>query len=98
MGPSPRWPLNRWTLGPVTATIAVSPEQPVIGDLITLSIEVVAEAEVEVLMPEFGEALDRFAIIDFVPRQEVDTDGGTIARQEYRLQPAFRARSRSRRS
>ncbi|MEM8678552.1 MAG: hypothetical protein AAGF97_04260 [Planctomycetota bacterium] len=76
-------------LGPVTATVSVSPEQPVIGDLVTLTVEVTAEAGVEVLMPEFGEALDRFAIIDFVPKQEVAPDGKSRWQQTYRLQPAI---------
>lgn len=75
------------SLGPVTASVAVTPAEPVIGDIITLEIEVIAESEVEVLMPEFGEALDRFSIVDFVPRQQIDPSGKTVSSQKYRLQP-----------
>jgi HAMP domain-containing protein len=74
--------------GPVRATVRVSPKRPVIGDAVTLEIEVRAESGVELLMPEFGEALDRFAIVDFVPSERVDDEGGTIAVQRYRLQPS----------
>ena len=75
-------------VGPVRATLRVTPAEPVIGDQLTLEIEVRAEPGVEVLMPEFGEALDRFAIVDFVPSETIDEDGKTIARQRYTLQPS----------
>ena len=74
--------------GPVQVDLVVAPAEPVIGDVILLSLEVQAEAGVEVLMPEFGEALGRFEIVDFAPSQEEDESGGRIARQMYRLQPA----------
>ena len=53
-------------LGPVTATVKVDPGKPLIGDVVTLTVEVVSEADVEVLMPEFGEALDRYRIFDLL--------------------------------
>jgi len=74
--------------GPVSARVRVSPAEPVIGDPIVLELEVVAEPDVEVLMPEFGEALDRFAIVAFAPSEEVDETGSTVARQRYTLQPS----------
>ena len=74
--------------GPVIAILRIEPAEPVIGDTVTLELEVRAEPDVELLMPEFGEALGRFEIVDFAPREEIDDDGGTIARQTYRLQPA----------
>jgi hypothetical protein len=74
--------------GPVAATVRVAPAAPVIGDAIRLELEVTAEAGVELLMPEFGEALDRFAIVDFAPSERVDDQGRTIARQRYTLQPS----------
>ena len=73
--------------GPVKATVTLEPAEPLIGDAVTLTIEVVAQNDVEVLMPEFGEALERFSIIDFVPRESIDDDGRTTAAQKYRLQP-----------
>ncbi|MBW2281479.1 MAG: hypothetical protein JRG76_10055 [Deltaproteobacteria bacterium] len=74
--------------GPVTATVTVEPDAPVIGDAIRLELRVRAEPGVELLMPAFGEALDRFAIVDFVPRESVDADGHTVASQRYTLQPS----------
>lgn len=73
--------------GPVAVKVTLNPSQPVIGDEITLQIEVNAAAEVEVLMPEFGEALDRYTIVDFVPRQRVSADGSATFEQRYTLQP-----------
>ncbi len=72
--------------GPVLARITVSPDAPRIGDLLTLELEVVAEPGVELLMPEFGDALDRYTIVDFAPAESVDDAGRTVSRQRYTLQ------------
>ena len=74
--------------GPVTVDLRITPAAPRIGDVVELELEVRAEAGVEVLMPEFGEALGRFEIVDFAPSLSEDDDGQTISRQKYRLQPA----------
>ena len=73
--------------GPVKATVRVEPVKPLIGDPVTLTVTAVAEKDVELLMPEFGEALERFSIIDFVPRESIDGQGRAVAVQRYRLQP-----------
>ena len=73
-------------LGPVAATVCVDPAESLVGDPVTLKLTVTAEKDVDLLMPEFGEALDRFTILDFVPRQTVDDQGRTVAIQIYRLQ------------
>ena len=65
----------------------MSPAEPTIGDEITLEIRVEAEPQVEVLMPEFGEALNRYTILNFVPRQRIDDHGKTVLTQLYTLQP-----------
>ncbi len=71
--------------GPVAARVRLEPDSPVIGDPMTLLIEVIAEDGVEVLMPEFGEALDRFSIMDFAPREQLDDQGRTLFSQRYTL-------------
>ena len=71
--------------GPVTVRVTLEPAEPRIGDPLTLRLEVTAEAGVELLMPEFGQSLDRFAIRDFVPRETIDGDGRTLATQHYIL-------------
>jgi hypothetical protein len=76
------------TRGPVSATLRLAPAAPRIGDVLELVLEVRAEPGVELLMPEFGEALDRFAIVDFAPDESIAADGATLARQRYRLQPS----------
>lgn len=73
--------------GPVSVALELEPKSSVIGDTVTLTIEVVAEEGVEVLMPDFGDALDRFTIVDFAPRETIDDQGRTIAKQTYRLDP-----------
>jgi hypothetical protein len=74
--------------GPVQVRVRLTPAQPVIGDPIHFEIEARAEAGVELLMPAFGEALDRFRVAAFAPSEEVGEDGGTIARQRYTLHSA----------
>lgn len=74
--------------GPVRAIVRLSPPAPVIGDPLALELEVHAEPDVELLMPEFGEALDRFSIVDFTRSEEADDAGGTISRQRYTLAPS----------
>lgn len=73
-------------LGPVQAWIRLAPADPRIGDPLRLELEVQAEPDVELLMPEFGEALDRFAIVEFVPAETQDASGATTAHQRYTLQ------------
>ena len=75
------------THGPVTATVALEPTAPRIGDAVTLTLTVKSAKGVEVLMPEFGEALDRYRILDFVPHEGIDPDGATEHTQRYRLLP-----------
>jgi hypothetical protein len=74
--------------GPVTGTLRLEPPKPLVGDPVTLTITVQAEKDVELLLPDFGEALDRFTILDFVPRQQIDDAGRTVATQTYRLAPS----------
>jgi len=78
---------RRYESGPVEVELVVTPAQPVIGDVVELRLEAHAEPGVELIMPEFGEALGRFEIVDFAPSESQDDDGGSRARQRYRLQP-----------
>lgn len=71
--------------GPVTVQITLEPARPRIGDSLTLVLEVTAAAGIELLMPEFGQSLDRFPIRDFAPRETIDGDGQTLATQGYVL-------------
>ncbi|MCP5040305.1 MAG: hypothetical protein GY944_04695 [bacterium] len=73
--------------GPVDVTLRLEPSEPLIGDPIHLEIEVLADDGVEVLMPEFGEALDRFLILDFAPSEEVAEGGRNRHLQRYNLEP-----------
>lgn len=77
---------QRTDRGPVSALVHVQPETVRIGDPVTLTVEVTAESGVELLMPVFGASLDRFTILEFVPREEIDAAGRTVSTQRYRLQ------------
>ena len=72
--------------GPVKISIKLHPAKPIIGDILTLTLEVSAEEGVELLMPEFGQSMERFNIVDFVPRKSIDNDGRSLAIHRYRLQ------------
>jgi len=87
LGPELAWGLETSAVsGPVEIRVELSPDEPVIGDPITLRIEAIAEPDVEILMPAFGEALDRFRIVDFVPRESLTEDGRALHSQRYTLQ------------
>ena len=73
--------------GPVEVFVRLEPTEPLIGDPIHLEVEALAEGDVEVLMPEFGEALDRFLILDFAPSDSVASDGRHRRLQRYTLEP-----------
>ena len=73
------------TLGPVSITVRLSPREPVIGDTLDLQIDVTAANNVEVLMPEFGEALGRFQVADFHDKESLTETGSTLYSQSYSL-------------
>lgn len=80
--------------GPVRATVTLAPAAPRLGDPLILELVVIARPGVVVEMPEFGEALGRFSILDFAPRRDTGADGGTVARQRYTLQAPMSGRLR----
>lgn len=80
-------------LGPVTAVVKVAPPAPTLGDPIVLQLEVTAEPQVTVEMPDFGEALGRFSITRFVPREST-VNGKRVATQIYTLQAPMSGKQR----
>ena len=78
-------PSSHTTLaGPIKATVEIVPAKPRLGDSITLTLTVEAEADVEVEMPT-GEAIGRFSIANFTPRNETTAGGGSRHIQRYTL-------------
>ncbi len=73
--------------GPVQARVRLEPATPVIGDTVTLTVEVTAEDGIDLMMPEFGQSLDRFSVREFVPKESVDASGKTVSTQRYVLEP-----------
>lgn len=80
-------------LGPVKAVLRVGPKKPTLGDPITLFLEVTAEPGVVVEMPEFGEALGRFRIVRYTPREST-RDGKWVATQVYTLDAPMSGKQR----
>ena len=80
--------------GPVRIIVSLTPEEPQLGDPLSLTLTVEAEEGVTVEMPAFGEALGRFSIVDFTPREETRPDGVWVASQRYTLQPPMSGRQR----
>ena len=80
--------------GPVRATVALAPAAPRLGDPLKLTLSVEAKPGVRIEMPDFGEALGRFSILDFTPRLARRDDGGVMARQEYTLRGPASGRQR----
>ena len=85
-GPASRAATTEARSGPVDVQVTLSPESPIMGDPLNLKVEVAADRGIEVLMPEFGEALDRFRIVNFFPREEINDEGRTVFSQNYTLQ------------
>ena len=73
--------------GPVKARVRIEPAAPVIGDTVTMLLEVTAADGIEVMMPEFGQSLDRFSVREFVPKESVGAGGATTYTQRYVLEP-----------
>jgi len=80
--------------GPVKVAVALTPAEPQLGDPLSLTLTVEAEEGVTVEMPAFGEALGRFSIVDFTPREETRPDGVWVGSQRYTLQPPMSGRQR----
>ena len=80
--------------GHVRITVELTPAEPQLGDPLSLTLTVEAQDGVTVEMPAFGEALGRFSIVDFTPREETRPDGVWVASQSYTLQPPMSGRQR----
>jgi hypothetical protein len=80
--------------GPIKMTVALTPAEPRLGDPLSLTLTVEARPDVTVEMPAFGEALGRFSILDFTPRQQTRADGGTLASHRYTLQAPMSGKQR----
>jgi hypothetical protein len=87
MAEAPRFIEKTSERGPVSARVRLEPAAPVIGDTVTLTIEVTAEDGIDLMMPEFGQSLDRFSVREFVPKEAIGADGKTVSTQRYVLEP-----------
>ena len=80
--------------GPIKMTLTLAPKEPRLGDPLTLTLTVESAPEVAVEMPAFGEALGRFSIVNFTPKQELAADGSAVASQRYTLQAPMSGKQR----
>jgi len=87
-------PVARTTAqGPVKATVEAAPAKARVGDVLRLTLTVDAGAGVQVTMPPFGDALGRFEVVGYTPREEA-LGAGRRHVQEYRLQASRSGRLR----
>lgn len=87
-------PVARTTAqGPVKATVEVAPAKARVGDVLRLTLTVDAGAGVQVTMPPFGDALGRFEVVGYTPREQA-LGAGRRHVQEYRLQASRSGRLR----
>ncbi len=81
------------TLGPVSATVTLTPKSPLIGDIMLLTLVVEAKNGVELTMPESREAFSRFEITD-EDRDRKATADGERHTQSYKIQVSSSGRLR----
>lgn len=73
-------------LGPVSVAIDITPPEPTFADRFRLTIAVVAEKDIALEMPGFGQGLAEFEIIDHrEPSPEIDASR-TVRRTVYELE------------
>ncbi|MEM8735804.1 MAG: hypothetical protein AAGG44_16360, partial [Planctomycetota bacterium] len=63
--------------GPVAIVTRLDPVDPTIGDEVLLKIQVTAEKDVQLLMPEFGEVISGLPISEWLPTERILPDGST---------------------
>ncbi len=80
-------PSTTTNVGPVSASVRFHPENPQLGDLLYVLLEVSAPPKVDIEMPEFGDGLGRFSIVDYDWRVG-SSDGKSVHKQIYQLQAA----------
>ncbi len=77
------------SLGPVKVLTTLSPSDPRLGDELSLTIDVTAEEDVEVLMPEFADVVSGFPISQYLPKQTVTPAGKSRFTVRYVFQVEF---------
>lgn len=87
-------PTSKTQRGPVMAELTIEPTDVQVGAAVELRLRVSAPDGVEVLMPEFGEFLGQYSILDFAPNTTVAADGETTYTQRYELQVLRSGRQR----
>jgi hypothetical protein len=79
---------KEYARGPVVFTLKVNKKEITIADRLRLDLEVRANEEYEVQLPEFGEKLEEFAICDYsAPSPQLVEDGLVLSRKSYELEP-----------
>ena len=74
--------------GPVTFTVKVSRQEITIADRLRLSLEVLAQEEYEVSLPEFGEKLEQFGIVNYrAPSPQLVKESIVQLKKSYDLEP-----------
>lgn len=73
--------------GPVKVSIDIVPTEPRLSDEPTLTLTIIAEGDVDVTLPPFGQSLGDFIIRDFHEPLAKTADGKQVLQQVYTLEP-----------
>lgn len=73
--------------GPVHLRVSVAPKAPRLSDLVEVTLQATAEAEVEIQPPTFGQAVGEFLVRDYHPLDPRLDGGKTVRGWVYKLEP-----------
>lgn len=73
--------------GPLSAIVNVSPKEPRLSDLLTLTLTVTAASDIEVKLPEFQSAFEELIVRDFQDPLPTVAKNQTTLKQIYKLEP-----------
>ena len=81
-------------VGPVSATVLVSPKEPKLGDKLELVLNVEAEAGVSITMPDYDPALGRFDVLKHSASNNVTSEAKQQFQERYSMQATRSGRMR----
>ena len=73
--------------GPLVATVEVTPKQPRLSDILTVTLTVTATDQIEVKMPAFRSAFEELIVRDFQDPLPVTSSNQRTWKQIYQLEP-----------
>ncbi|MBN1257962.1 MAG: hypothetical protein JXA52_09690 [Planctomycetes bacterium] len=80
--------IKEYQQGPVSFKVKLSRKEITIAEHLRMVLEVTANEEYETKLPEFGEKLEQFGIVDYtLSSPKLQADGRVISSRSYELEP-----------